>query len=44
MHAVNLGMVTDKYGFALNFQSNEELWNGSQGTFEAFKAAFEPVR
>ncbi len=44
LHAVNLGMVTGKYGFALNFQSSEELWQGSQGLFETFKAAFEPAR
>lgn len=44
LHAVNLGMVTGKYGFALNFQSNDELWEESQGVFEAFKAAFEPAR
>jgi len=44
LHAVNLGMVTGKYGFALNFQSNDELWQESQGVFEAFKSAFEPAR
>ncbi len=44
LHAVNLGMVTGKHGFALNFQSNDEVWEESQDAFEAFKAAFEPVR
>ncbi len=44
LHAVNLGMVTGRYGFALNFQTNEEFWQGSQDVFERFKAAFEPVR
>ena len=44
LHAVNLGMVTGKYGFALNFQTNDDLWEESQSDLEAFKAAFQPVR
>ena len=40
LHAVNLGMVTDTYGFALNFQTDESRWEGSQDTFDAFKESF----
>jgi hypothetical protein len=37
LHAVNLGMVTGRYGFALNFQAAESRW----AEFEAFKASFQ---
>lgn len=42
LHAVNLGFVTGRYGFALNFQTSEGRWSGSQSTFDAFKASFRP--
>lgn len=42
LHALDLGFVTGPYGFALYFQSSEELWAGLQPTFEAFKAGFRP--
>lgn len=41
LHAVNLGMVTGDYGFALNFQTSEERWSSSQPLFDAFKASFQ---
>jgi len=41
LHAVNLGMVTGRYGFALNFQAAESRWAESQDEFEAFKASFQ---
>ena len=41
LHAVNLGMVTDRHGFALNFQTSEDRWEASQSQFEAFKASFQ---
>lgn len=40
LHAVNLGFVTGTHGFALNFQTHEQRWDGSQELFEAFKASF----
>ena len=42
LHGVDLGFVTGRYGFALNFQTPEPIWQDSQPTFEAFKAGFEP--
>jgi len=42
LRAVDLGFVTDDYGFALNFQTRAEDWERMQPVFEAFKAAFEP--
>lgn len=41
LHAVNLGFVTGRYGFALNFQTPERNWEESQSLFEAYKEAFE---
>ncbi len=43
LRAVDLGIVTGRYGFALNFQTAEQAWDESQPTFDAFKAAFQPV-
>ncbi|HVM02736.1 MAG TPA: hypothetical protein VM263_08700, partial [Acidimicrobiales bacterium] len=40
LHAVNLGMVTGRHGFALNFQTREDRWESSLPLFEAFKASF----
>ena len=42
LHAVDLGMVTGRYGFALNFQTSESDWTAAQPVFEAFKASFTP--
>ncbi|MDP9387395.1 MAG: hypothetical protein M3Q48_05555, partial [Actinomycetota bacterium] len=44
LHGIDLGMVTGRYGFALNFQTPEGLWEASQPTFEAFKASFVAPR
>ncbi len=43
LRALDLGIVTGRYGFALNFQTAEQAWEESQPTFDAFKAAFQPV-
>lgn len=43
LHAYNLQFVQDEtYGFALNFQTHEEDWDGSQEMWEQLKATFEP--
>ena len=41
LRAIDLGFVTDRYGFALNFQTRADDWERMQPTFEAFKAAFK---
>lgn len=43
LHAVNLGVVTDTYGYALNFQTRAEDWEESQALFEAIKESFVPA-
>ncbi|MDP9442488.1 MAG: protein kinase [Actinomycetota bacterium] len=40
LHAYNLGMVTDEYGFALNFQTTQAGWEASQPLWEQLKAGF----
>ncbi|HVF14588.1 MAG TPA: protein kinase [Acidimicrobiales bacterium] len=40
LRAVNLGFVTDRYGFALNFQTPGAEWDRLRPAFEAFKASF----
>ena len=40
LRAVDLGFVTGRYGFALNFQAPEADWDRLQPVFEAFKAGF----
>jgi hypothetical protein len=40
LHAVDLGFVTGRYGFALNYQAPEKDWQRLQPTFEKFKATF----
>ncbi|MBW3650245.1 MAG: DUF1795 domain-containing protein, partial [Actinobacteria bacterium] len=40
LHAYNLGFVTDDYGFALNFQTNQTQWEASQPLWEQLKAGF----
>ncbi|HEV2755556.1 MAG TPA: protein kinase [Actinomycetota bacterium] len=42
LHAINIGIVTDDYGYAFNFQTHEEDWEGSQGLLEALKESFVP--
>ncbi len=39
--AVDLGFVTGRYGFALNFQTPEADWDRLQPVFDAFKAGFK---
>jgi len=40
LRAVDLGFVTPRYGFALNFQAPEAEWDRLQPVFESFKAGF----
>jgi tRNA A-37 threonylcarbamoyl transferase component Bud32 len=44
LHAADLGFVlpSKRYGFALNFQTNESQWQPQQPTWEQLKAAFTP--
>jgi serine/threonine protein kinase len=42
MRAVDLGFVTGRYGFALNFNTRAEDWSAMQDVFEAFKVSFQP--
>ena len=43
LHAYNLQFVIgDAYGFALNFQTHEEDWEGSQNLWDAFQTTFQP--
>jgi eukaryotic-like serine/threonine-protein kinase len=42
LHAYNLGVAFEDYGFALNFQTHEENWDAQQGLWEAFQESFEP--
>ena len=42
LHAADLGFVTGSHGFALNFQTRAEDWDGMQDVFESFQAAFQP--
>lgn len=42
LHAVDLGFVTGDYGFALNFQTQDDAWEESQDVFDAFKVSFAP--
>ena len=43
LHAIDLGVVTDTYGYALNFQTRAEDWEESQALFEAIKESFVPA-
>ncbi|MDQ3951970.1 MAG: DUF1795 domain-containing protein, partial [Actinomycetota bacterium] len=43
LRAINLGVVTDAYGYALNFQTPAEDWKESQALFEAIKESFVPA-
>ena len=40
LHALDLGFVTDRFGFALNFQTRATDWEALRPVFEAFKAGF----
>jgi serine/threonine protein kinase len=42
LHALDLGFVTDRYGFAVNFQTRAADWSRLAPVFEAFKAGFRP--
>ena len=43
LHVANLGFVTGSRGYALYFQTHEENWAASQGTFRQFQQAFRPA-
>ncbi|HEX2294712.1 MAG TPA: serine/threonine-protein kinase [Actinomycetota bacterium] len=43
LHAINIGVVTDTYGYALNFQTPAGDWEESQALFEAIKESFVPA-
>ncbi|MGH2787195.1 MAG: serine/threonine-protein kinase [Actinomycetota bacterium] len=41
LRALDLGFVTDNYGFALLFQTHEEDWDESQELFDQLKESFQ---
>ena len=41
LHALDLGFITARYGFALYFQTKVSDWARLQPSFEAFKASFQ---
>jgi serine/threonine protein kinase len=41
LHAVDLGFITARYGFALNFQTRASDWDRLQPVFQAFKDSFK---
>jgi serine/threonine protein kinase len=41
LHAVDLGFITARYGFALNFQTRAGDWDRLQPVFQAFKDSFK---
>jgi eukaryotic-like serine/threonine-protein kinase len=43
VHATNLGFVTGGRGYALLFQTPEDIWASSQGLNQQFREAFDPV-
>jgi eukaryotic-like serine/threonine-protein kinase len=43
VHATNLGFVTGGRGYALLFQTPEDIWAPSQGLNQQFREAFRPV-
>jgi hypothetical protein len=43
LHAVNIGIATGPYGYALNFQTREGVWEESQDIFRTLQATFNPV-
>lgn len=42
LHAYNLGVAFENYGFALNFQTRTENWDAHQELWENFRTTFEP--
>jgi hypothetical protein len=40
LHALDLGFITGRYGFALYFQTRDPDWQRLQPHFESFKNAF----
>ena len=42
LHALDLGFITGRYGFALYFQTREPDWQRLQPAFESFKSSFQP--
>jgi hypothetical protein len=43
-HAVDLGFLTKKYGFALYFQAPSAQWQATLPTFYAFLSSFQPPK
>jgi hypothetical protein len=43
LHAVDLGMISGRYGFALNFQAPEAQWNALQPVRRGFENSFQPA-
>ncbi|HEX2118714.1 MAG TPA: hypothetical protein VHF91_05995, partial [Acidimicrobiales bacterium] len=41
LRAVDLGFITPRYGFALNFQTRAQDWDRLQPVFQAFKDSFK---
>jgi hypothetical protein len=41
LHAADLGFITARYGFALNFQTRASDWDRLQPVFQAFKDSFK---
>jgi eukaryotic-like serine/threonine-protein kinase len=42
LHVANLGFVARNRGYALYFQTHEDRWAGSQGTFDRLRESFRP--
>jgi hypothetical protein len=42
LHVLDLGFVTEDYGFAINFQTRETEWSRLRPVFESFKSGFRP--
>jgi hypothetical protein len=42
LHVLDLGFVTERYGFAMNFQTREADWSRLAPVFESFKEGFHP--
>ncbi|MFN2588804.1 MAG: protein kinase [Actinomycetota bacterium] len=42
LHAINIGIVTGDLGYAFNFQTRAEDWEGSRALLEALKDSFVP--
>ena len=43
LHAINIGIVTDDHGYALNFQTPADDWEESQPLLEAIEESFVPA-